>query len=113
MTLPPSVRISFGPHPFQTITPSSRASATSSAAAGISSGLSRQYMLTDSEPERSAVLATSMATFPPPMTTVLPESSARRSARLIRYRNSTPVSTPSASSPGTPAFLPPWAPIAT
>ena len=40
----------------------------------ISSALSRQSIVTFEEPARTAVLATSMATFPPPITTVSPFS---------------------------------------
>ena len=40
--------------------------------AGIVSRLSKQNMDTDSAPQRCAVLATSMATLPPPTTTALP-----------------------------------------
>ena len=111
-TLPFSVRISFGPQELFTEMPSSSASATSSFAAGMISRDSRQNMETSPEPARSAALATSTATLPPPTTTVRPESFVL-SSRFTLLKNSTPVFTPSASSPGTPALRPPCAPIAT
>ena len=112
VTLPFSVRISFGPQELFTTMPSSSASVTSSSAAGIISLDSRQNMDTSEDPVRSAVLATSTATFPPPITTVLPDNFTPSSFKLTRRKKSTPVSTPTASSPGTPVIRPPCAPIA-
>lgn len=62
-------------------------------------------------PTRTAVLATSTATFPPPITTVSPASLSAEPS-LISRRKLTPAQTPSASSPGTLTDLPPCAPIA-
>ena len=112
-TFPFSVKISFGPQPHPIVIPSSSASSTSSAAAGMISRDSKQYWDTFADPERSAILDTSIATFPPPITTVSPESACASSLMFAFLKNSTPVTTPSASSPGTPVLRPPCAPIAT
>ena len=58
---------------------------------------------------RTAVRVTSIATFPPPMTTTFSPVS-RGLPRLTSRRNSMPMWTPSASAPGTvslrPAIMP-------
>ncbi|MPM95642.1 hypothetical protein SDC9_142797 [bioreactor metagenome] len=112
VTLPFSTRMRLGPQLFWMAMRSPSASSISSAEAGISLRDSRQTMLTSSAPLRTAVRATSTATLPPPMTTVLPESTAGSPA-FTRRRNSMPEMTPSASSPTTPSLRPPCAPMAT
>ena len=72
---------------------------------------SRQNMETSSAPQRRALRAASMATLPPPMTTVR-FAAGVCSFSATAYRKSTAVNTPSASSPGTPALRPPWQPMA-
>ncbi|MNN39246.1 hypothetical protein D3C81_1532760 [compost metagenome] len=85
---------------------SDKASSISSSSAGISSLLSKQYILILEAPILSAVLATSIATFPPPITTASP-SNFTSSPRFTFLKNSTPVITPSASSPSRDNILPP------
>jgi len=74
VTLPSSVRISLGPQPPIILIPSDSAVSISSGSAGIMSLVSRDTCETLGEPQRIAVLDTSMATLPPPMTTVSPVS---------------------------------------
>ena len=68
-------------------------------------------MVTVFAPKRMAVRATSTATLPPPTTMTLPWGLSPLSNATSR-RKSMPETTPSESSPSTPSFLPPWAPIA-
>ena len=110
-TLPFSLSTSLGPQPHWMVTSSSSASAISSREAGIFSRGSRQYMATESAPQRWAVRAASMATLPPPTTTHLPGTFRLSSARTWR-KNSTAEYTPWAVSPGMPGRRPRWQPMA-
>ena len=74
VTLPSSLKISLGPQPPLTIIPSDSASSISSGEAGIISLVSRETCVTLPSPHLSAVLDTSIATFPPPITTVSPSN---------------------------------------
>ncbi len=111
ITFPFSSRIRFGPQELLTSILSDNASSISSSRAGISSRLSRQNMLTFEAPTLVAVLATSIATLPPPITTTSPSRFTSLPKFTLR-KKSTPVITPSESSPWIPRFLPNWAPIA-
>ena len=73
---------------------------------------SRQYMETSAAPQRTLVRATSMATFPPPMTTARP-STGDGSFSATACKKSTAVITPAVSSPGMPALRLSWQPMAT
>ena len=105
-TFPSLTMISFGPQPQLTLIPSSVASSISSSEAGMCSLSSRQNIDTLTSPQRLLFLATSMATLPPPITTTSP-SIGYSSLSFTSLKKSTAVITPSASSPGIPAFLPP------
>jgi len=93
------------------VTPSSRASAISSAAAGISARV-RRYRIVTSAPSLREARAASTAVLPPPTTRtfapmrgVLPE--------LTAFRKLSPSTTPGPSSPGMPILSPRQAPEAT
>ena len=71
VTFPSSLTIRSGPHDGRISIPSALASSSSHGLAGISSMHSRQAIFTSVAPQRRAVIATSTATFPPPITTTL------------------------------------------
>ena len=98
--------------------------ATSQTCAGICSRPSRQVIPTQAAPRRTALMAVSMATLPPPNTStrrpkiwtrdlcrvrVMPSSSDW----LTWRKNCVAWSTPGRSLPGMGSLAPPWAPIAT
>ena len=102
-------RISMGFERRRKSIPSSSACSTSSFRAG-SSSIERRYTIyTFSAPRRNAVLAASIATFPPPTTATFPpfiigvsESSRYAFIRLLLVRNSFAEYTPLSDSPGIP-----------
>ena len=106
-----STRISVGFCSRSKMIPSSFAWCTSSLRAGSSSS-PRRYTIWVSAPRRSAVLAASMATFPPPTTTTffpwkigVSYSSSKAFIRLFLVKNSLAENTPFACSPGIPINL--------
>ena len=101
-----------GPHPPWIFTPSRSHSPLSSTPQGISSYASSEYMSTDSAPNLTAVLATSYAILPPPITTTLPLSLTSSPTLTLRIK-SIPAMTPFASEPGIPRLPPDCNPIAT
>ena len=101
---PSSVTTRTGATSSSSLTPSSSASSTSVWWAGISLRERRYRQVTSSAPSRTEVRQASMAVKPPPMTaTFLPTGTVPLSSRSPR--KSTAVTTPSASSPGTPISL--------
>ena len=110
-TLPPSAIMRTGAVRKENSMASSRASLISSGYAGISFSLRRYTTRTVCAPRRTATLAASTATLPPPtITTCLP---GRLSPpRFTCLKNSTASITPRVSaSPATLSFTDPWAPI--
>ena len=74
------------------------------------SSVSRHNIVTLLAPLRAETLAASIATLPPPTTTISP--SVFSLPTLACFKNSTAVVTPIASCPGIFGNLPPWQPIA-
>ena len=94
------------------LTPSSSAASTSHWLAGNSLRVRRYSRLTSSKPTRRAVLVTSMATLPPPITIALPLVIGNSSPRFASFKRWIPSKTPSASSFLSLMLVPLWAPMA-
>ena len=92
--------------------PSAWAPAISASCAVMSQMRRRYATMTLLAPRRTEERATSMATLPPPTTmTRSPEKSGSSPSPMARSMP-TALSTPRASSPGSPSFLSRWAPMA-
>ncbi len=110
-TLSPLLRNLFGPQETLKIMPSSKASWISGSCEGISSLDSRHTSWASFAPRRRALIATSMATPPPPITTTL-SPILTSFPKFAWVKNSTAWEIPFRFSPSMPSFLLFWVPIA-
>ncbi len=106
VTFPFLLSIFLGPSSLKNITPSSSDSSISHTSAGIlsfnaKSLVSRQTTLTSFVPIRSATLAQSIATFPPPMTINFSPNSGVFIPFFASFRKVNPSKTPETLEPST------------